>query len=184
MRRLLGDYLQLIPAATLIVVFDQWTKRMVDENLALGEAWAPWDWLLPYARLVHWSNTGSAFGMFQNLGTVFAILAVVVALFIIIYYPRIERQDWLVRLALILQLGGAVGNLVDRIRQGYVTDFISIGNFAVFNIADACISVGVVVLVIGMYVKDNRQKREILEAEGRMASVEPAEQWMHDGSGE
>lgn len=184
MRHLWRDYVELLLPAALLVALDQWTKWLVSTNLDYGEFWAPWHWLLPYARLVHISNTGSAFGMFQSLGTIFAILAVVVAIFIIVYYPKVERQDWLVRIALILQLGGAVGNLVDRIRQGYVTDFISIGNFAVFNIADSCISVGVVVLMLGIYIKDKHQKRETSTPLADLPPSETAELWTQDGRGE
>jgi signal peptidase II len=76
---------------------------------------------------------------------------------IIIYFPRIPREDWLLRLALALQLGGAVGNLIDRVTQGYVTDFISVGSFPVFNVADASISIGAVLLVISVLLKDREQ---------------------------
>ena len=157
MKRYLRDYLMLIIPAAIIVMLDQWTKWLVSTNLGYGEIWAPWHWLLSYARIVHFSNTGSAFGMFQGFGKVFMILAILVSIFILYYYPHVERKDWIIRLALTLQLAGAVGNLVDRLRQGYVTDFISVGNFAVFNVADACISVGTVVLIIGMYFHDKRE---------------------------
>lgn len=184
MRKSWRAYIQLILPTSLIVIFDQWTKWLVSSSLALGESWSPWPWLMPYARFVHWSNTGSAFGMFQSLGTLFAILAVFVSIFIIYYYPKIEPKDWLVRLALILQLGGAVGNLVDRIRQGYVTDFISVGNFAVFNVADSCISIGVVVLILGMYIHDNREKLKVSDSEGETKTLDSPDRMLQDRSGE
>ena len=59
-----------------------------------------------------------------------------------------------------MQFSGALGNLIDRLRQGHVTDFISVGNFAVFNIADSCISVGTVILLIGMYLYDKREQQK------------------------
>lgn len=152
----------LIIPASVIVLLDQWTKWLVSTNLDYGEMWAPWHWLLPYARIVHFSNTGSAFGMFQRFGSVFMILAILVSLFILYYFPQVDRRDWIIRLALTLQLGGAVGNLVDRLRQGYVTDFISVGTFAVWNVADACISVGTVVLLIGIYFHDKREQQTAL----------------------
>jgi signal peptidase II len=64
-----------------------------------------------------------------------------------------------------LLLGGAIGNLIDRFRQGYVTDFISVGKFPVLNIADASISVGVAILFIGMWLQE-RQKKQTPPAEG------------------
>jgi signal peptidase II len=178
LRRYLRDYLYLLIPAGMFILVDQWTKWLVSSNLALGEAWAPWPWLMPYARIIHWSNTGSAFGMFQGLGNMFAVLAVFVSIFILYYYPKIETSDWLVRLALTLQLSGAIGNLIDRIRQGYVTDFISVGNFAVFNVADSCISVGTVALVVGMYVRDLRERRN---SAGEPETGDPV---LQDGQGE
>ena len=64
------------------------------------------------------------------------------------------------RVALALQFGGALGNLIDRITIGHVTDFISVGNFAVFNVADSCITVGVLVMIIGIWQKDRQEKRD------------------------
>jgi signal peptidase II len=59
---------------------------------------------------------------------------------------------------LVLQLGGAIGNLIDRLSQGYVTDFISVGSFAVFNVADACITLGVIILLAGVWYKDRPRR--------------------------
>jgi signal peptidase II len=120
-------------------------------------------WITQFARIVHWQNTGAAFGMFQSLGNVFMILSMIVSVAIIYYYPQVPRQDRLIRLAMAMLLGGAVGNLVDRLYQGYVTDFVSISEFPVFNIADACISLGVVVLFVGMWFQE-REKEASKEA--------------------
>jgi signal peptidase II len=107
----------------------------------------PASWLAPYVRIINWHNTGSAFGLFQESGGIFAILAIIVSALIIYYFPRIDNGDWPLRLAMSLQLGGAVGNLIDRINLGYVTDYVSVGNFPVFNVADASITGGVIVLL-------------------------------------
>jgi signal peptidase II len=154
LRKFLQNYGFLILFAAAIVALDQWTKWLVRTNLDFEEMWAPWDWLLPYARIVHWKNSGAAFGMLPGLSDVFTILAIVVAIAIFYYYPQVPRGDWTLRLAMGLQMGGALGNLVDRLTQGYVTDFISVGNFPVFNVADSSISVGVAVLILGMWVKE------------------------------
>lgn len=93
--------------------------------------------------------------MFQELGAVFAVLAVIVSGAIIYYYPKVSSDDWAIRIALGLQLGGALGNLIDRLTMNYVvTDFISIGNFAVFNIADASITIGVILLIFTMWFRE------------------------------
>ena len=157
MKRYLRDYLVLFSIVGLILLLDQYTKALVRENIGLSEVWAPWPWLLPYARIVNWYNTGVAFGMFQGMGSVFSIVAVIVSIAIIYYFPRVSPKDWTLRLAMALQMAGALGNLIDRIIQGHVTDFISIGNFAVFNVADASITTGVIVLLLGVYLQERRK---------------------------
>ena len=161
----LRDYAILLSGAGLIIALDQWTKALVRANLAIGEQWAPWDWLLPYARIVHWTNRGAAFGMLQSAGMLFTILAFVVAGLILYYYPRVPYHEWTLRLALLLQLGGALGNLIDRLLHGQVTDFISIGSFAVFNVADASISIGAAVLLLGVWMQKEEAESPPEEAE-------------------
>jgi signal peptidase II len=165
------DYIQLLVLGGIIIAFDQWTKHLVRANLMVGESWSPWEWLEPYARFRHIHNTGAAFGLFQDMNLVFATLAVIVAFAILYFYPQAPRHEWALRLAMVLQFGGAVGNLVDRIARGYVTDFISVGNFAIFNIADASITMGVVVLLLGMLIKDWLDKKE---PEAQEAEFAPA----------
>jgi signal peptidase II len=91
---------------------------------------------------------------------IFILLPIVIAVGIIVYFRRIPDQDWSLRLALSLQLGGALGNLIDRITIGHVTDFISIGNFPVFNVADSAITVGVIILILGVWLQERREKAE------------------------
>jgi signal peptidase II len=164
------DYLFLFSVSGLIVLLDQFSKSTVRARLPLNERWAPFDFMGDYIRIVHWKNTGAAFGIFQNLGLVFTILAIVVSIAIIYYFPRVPREDWTFRLALALQLGGAVGNLLDRIFAGEVTDFISVGSFPVFNIADASIFIGVLLLIYGMWQKDRH-----LRVEKESGQVQPGE---------
>ncbi len=160
MKKYFQDYAFLGLIAGIVIILDQWTKSLVREYIPFGDVWSPWPWLAPYARIVHWKNTGAAFGMFQSFGGVFTILAIIVAIVILYYFPKVERGDWPLRIAMGLQLGGAIGNLIDRLLyQGNVTDFISIGNFAVFNVADASISVGVAVLILGVWIKEREQKK-------------------------
>jgi signal peptidase II len=173
LKKYLSDYLFLFIIAGVVIALDQWTKSLVRANLAIGQIWVPWEWLAPYARIVHWKNSGAAFGMFQNLTTVFMILPFIVAGLIIYYFPQIPRQDWPLRTALSLQMGGALGNLIDRLaRGGEVTDFISVGNFPVFNVADSSISIGVAVLIIGMWIQERRFKAIQAEAEGSPPETE------------
>jgi len=159
------DYLILIGVAGIVVALDQWTKWLVRQNVEFGGQWLPQGlgWLSPYARIVNWSNSGAAFGMFQNGNLVFTILAIIVIIAIIYYYPQVEANDWTLKLAMGLQLAGASGNLIDRLLVGKVTDFISIGTFAVFNFADSSITVGVIVLLIGVWIKERQEKKKAAE---------------------
>ncbi len=169
MKKYARDYIFLFLMAGVIIVLDQWTKYLVREELPFQAIWSPWPWLTPYARIVHWNNTGAAFGIFQGFGNVFTVLAIVVSIAILYYFPQVPRRDWTLRLAMGLQMGGAIGNLIDRLLFGSVTDFISVGNFAVFNIADASISLGVAILVLGMLAKEREgflEERERLRQEG------------------
>ncbi len=152
MNTFIKNYGFLFAVAGTVVVLDQVTKFIVRTNVLLGEMWSPWPWLTPYARIVHINNSGAAFGMLQGFADIFAILAIVVVVIILFYFPRIPHDEWALRLALGLQLGGALGNLIDRLRyQGHVTDFISVGTFPVFNIADASISIGVAILILSVW---------------------------------
>ncbi len=163
MKRVFEMYGLLCVVAGVIIALDQWTKWIVRTTLPLGATWLPesLEWLSPYARIVHWHNTGAAFGMFQNGSMIFAALAFVVIGAIIYYFPQVEKHDWMLRLAMSMQLGGASGNLIDRLlRDGRVTDFISVGSFPVFNIADASISVGTVILLLGVYLQERAGKKE------------------------
>jgi signal peptidase II len=161
LKKLLRTYSLLIVTAIVIISLDQYTKYLVRQNLDLWtETWVPWDWMLPYVRIVHVQNTGVAFGMFQGFGDIFSIIAIIVALIIVFYFPRVPASDWSLRLAMSLQLSGALGNLIDRLTIGHVTDFVSVGNFPVWNIADASITIGVVVLILGVWITEIEEKKK------------------------
>ncbi|MBL7163315.1 MAG: signal peptidase II [Anaerolineales bacterium] len=170
MKKYFSDYLFLAVLAGTIVALDQWTKWLVRAKLEFSHTWVPWDWLAPYARIINWKNTGAAFGVLQEFGGAFTILAFLVVGLILYFYPQIPRQDWSLRIALGMQMGGAIGNLVDRLARGFVTDWISVGSFPVFNVADSCISVGAAVLVIGMLIQERKLKAS------QTASEQPPEE--------
>jgi len=158
--KLITDYWLLFTVASFILIIDQISKAIVRNTIPFGGRWMPVEWLAPYFRFVYWENTGAAFGMFQNGGTIFGILAVIVSIFIIAYYPQVPKKEILMRIALAMQLAGALGNLIDRILFGPVTDFISVGDFAVFNVADASISVGVALLILALWINERKSKQE------------------------
>jgi signal peptidase II len=178
------DYLVLFGVAGVIIALDQWTKWLARENIPFGAQWLPeWlMWLSPYARFVHWYNSGAAFGMFQNGNLVFTILAILVIIAIVYYFPQVEAEDWTLKVARGLQLAGAAGNLIDRLMMGKVTDFISVGSFPVFNVADSSITIGVIVLLFGVWWKERQERKaaassqssagsEQLEVGGEQANV-------------
>jgi len=168
------DYLVLFGLAGVVIALDQWTKWLVRENIEFGSQWLP-DWLMwlsPYARIVHWYNSGAAFGMFQNGNLIFTTLAILVVIAIIYYYPQVEAEDGTLKVAMGLQLAGASGNLIDRLMMGKVTDFISVGTFPVFNVADSSITIGVVVLLIGVWIKERQEKKKAeLQVNSEQSSV-------------
>lgn len=163
LKKFLKTYWLLFLVAGLIIVLDQISKAYIRANFTEGvDMWAPWPWLLPYARILYVTNTGVAFGMFKNMGIIFAVLACIVSIAIFYYYPRVPAEDLTLRLAMGMQLAGAVGNLIDRIFfQGRVTDFISVGDFPVWNVADASITTGVAILLLGIWLQERRQKNEL-----------------------
>lgn len=161
------DYLLLLLGSGSLVALDTWTKALVTEKIPMGGSWLPdgLSWLHPYARFIHTSNVGTAFSMFDSIpqiNLIIGILAAVVSVAVIIIFPQIDRHEKLLRAAIILQLAGAVGNLISRIRYGHVVDFVSVGDFAVFNVADACITVGVALMILSIILDEikTRKKKE------------------------
>ena len=138
----------VIAAATLFT--DQVTKYLAITRLAPIRAWAPIPSLANFFTLTYTTNTGVAFGLFKDLGPIFVGVAVVVIVVIIFYQREVPEGAWLVHLALGLQLGGAAGNLADRLRLGHVVDFIHFHFWPVFNVADSAIVVGVILLMFAM----------------------------------
>jgi signal peptidase II len=163
LKRTKPELLILPVTATLILIADQITKYLVATQLEVGQSVDLIPWLAPVFSITHVTNTGVAFGMLQGLGSLFAIAHVVAAVAIILYARRLPPGQRALRLALGLALGGAVGNLIDRIRQGYVVDFFDVNfwplhDFPVWNVADNSIVIGVA-LLIGLLMWEERQER-------------------------
>jgi signal peptidase II len=153
-------YAPLFSIGAIIVFLDQITKEWVRNNLDYMEIFRPELWITEYARIIHWKNTGAAFGMFENMGQVFLVLSMFVTIAILYYYPRIPKEDWLLRLAMGFLFGGALGNMIDRIFHDYaVTDFVSILGLPVFNVADACITIGIAILFLSMLWQEYQEKK-------------------------
>ncbi len=132
--------------ALVIIVLDQVSKYLVATHLVLNEPRYIVPFLKPFFALTYIHNTGAAFGILQNQNLLFSIIAIVVIAIILVYVRSTPQPDLLIALTLGLQLGGAGGNLIDRLRYGYVIDFIYVKYWAISNVADICISLGVVLL--------------------------------------
>jgi signal peptidase II len=129
-------------AASLVVIADQLSKFLIRTNLDLGQS-VPEDGLV---RLSYVRNTGAAFGLLSNQTFLIILTAVVGIAILLLYYSYPLFGSLPVKVGLGLLLGGSVGNLVDRLRSGYVTDFIDLRVWPVFNLADSAIVVGVAIL--------------------------------------
>jgi len=144
--------------ALLVVLLDQLSKFWIRSNLAGGEA-------LPEVglfRLVHITNTGATFGLFQNQSFLLTIAAFTGIVFILLiffsasrYFPFLGTTFG--KMALGLVLGGTIGNLIDRLRFGRVTDFIGIGIWPIFNLADSAVTVGVILFAY-LFLSSGREE--------------------------
>src|SRR4051812_12402572 len=114
----------LFGTAAAVLAVDQITKMLVTTRLAVGETWAPIPALSDYVAITRSLNTGAALGILPWAGNLFLIVALAMIVGIVIFYRRISAGRWLERIALGLLLGGALGNAIDRIRLGYVVDFV------------------------------------------------------------
>lgn len=150
----------LVPLIALLAfVLDQLTKYWVSTQLAIGQAWMPIAVLEPFVVIRHVRNSGAAFGMFPAASNIFLLIAVIVVVGIArYYYARVHTASLWVRISLGLMLGGALGNMLDRIRFAYVVDFIDLGWWPVFNVADSCIVIGVFMLAVYMAFVQPREK--------------------------
>ena len=159
-----GQRMILFLVAALVIVVDHFTKLYIENWLPLNHSWAPVPELGSYFRITHVSNTGAAFGLFPGGSLFFTVIAIVVGAVIILYNYGLPAGHPLLRLALGLQLGGALGNLIDRLRLGHVTDFLDFGPWPVFNVADMAIVAGVVILGFLM-IQEEREMRALAKAE-------------------
>ncbi len=143
-----GVWREWIVAATALaaLVADQATKFLVRENMAIGESWPAEG----FFRLTHGTNTGSAFGLFQDQTTILTIASVFAIGFIVYFYRSHSDRSWITKFTVGLLLGGAVGNLIDRLVAGKVTDFIDVGPWPIFNLADSSITVGITLLIASL----------------------------------
>lgn len=142
--------------SVIIIVLDQWTKIIADSDLSYG---VPVE-VLPFFNLTLQYNTGAAWSFLSDAGGwqrwLFTAIAIVVSVVIVIWMTRLKAKEQLLASGLCLILGGAIGNVIDRILYGHVVDFISLHYqgwyFPAFNIADSAITVGAFLLILDMFI--------------------------------
>jgi len=153
----LSRILLVVGVAVLVFAIDRVTKTWVSENIPLGTARPV---VGDYVRIVHAQNTGAAFGLLPERTTLLSVLSVVAVLAIVYYYRQIASNSSLVSATLGMQLGGAFGNLLDRVTQGYVVDFVDVGirdvRFWAFNVADSSIVVGIILVTLALWYEEHR----------------------------
>lgn len=152
-------------AIAIIVIFlDQVTKWFVVKNMQLGEEIII---IEPYLSFLSHRNRGAAWGMLEGQMWLFYIVTVVVAAGIIYFFHKEAQGHRLFGISLMLLLGGAIGNFIDRLVSGEVVDFISVlipvinYDFPIFNIADAALSIGVVTLIIHIIMDEKKNKEKV-----------------------
>ncbi|CAG0930748.1 signal peptidase II [Thermoflexales bacterium] len=150
-------------AAGLVMFIDQAVKYFVSAALPLGAAWSPLPGPQPLIQIVHVANTGFAFGLFRDLGLVPILVPLLISGFIVLYVRRLHADQKFMAAALGLTLGGALGNVIDRIRIGYVIDYFDIGVGVLrnaSNFADWSIVLGVILLSVAMFLEERKLQKE------------------------
>lgn len=145
--RQVGIYVAIV---LLVYLSDQISKLLIENNILLGES-TPIIKGIVHLTLVH--NTGAAFGLFSSFPQIFSGIAVLSVVFIVVFLAAKHSElSPVTRYALCFVLGGTIGNLTDRLRVGFVIDFIDLRIWPVFNLADTCITIGVGMLIISMAI--------------------------------
>ncbi|MBI2773093.1 MAG: signal peptidase II [Chloroflexi bacterium] len=147
--------------AVAVYALDRLTKSWVVANVPLNEAR---DVVDGWIRIAHVRNTGAAFGLLPERTSILSILSIVAVLLILYYYRDIAARSAPIAATLGMQLGGATGNLVDRIGQGYVVDFVDVGfpdgwRFWAFNVADSSIVVAIFLVTFLLWLEERRPPR-------------------------
>ena len=144
----------------LIVVADQFSKTWIRTNLPEGRSLFETGFL----RITHVHNTGAAFGLFPDQSLALIVVALIgitaILAYVLVIYRYFPLPDGMLgKLALGLVFGGTLGNLIDRLRFGYVIDFIDFGFWPAFNVADSAITVGVIIFAYSLLRLARAEKR-------------------------
>jgi signal peptidase II len=142
-----------VALAGALLVLDRITKAWATRTLVLGD---PHPLIGNSIRLTRVHNSGGAFGVLAGNPLIFVIVSFVIAVAVLVAFILLRGRSPVLRLALVLVFVGAVGNLIDRLSVGYVVDFFEIVGFPVFNVADSCVTVGAILIVLYALVGGGR----------------------------
>jgi signal peptidase II len=155
LRRFLDLVVPAVAATGVVVALDQGTKALATSLVSRGDRLE----LLPFLHLENVRNRGVAFGIGGDISAVLIGATIVVLLGFLVFLAVRGGGGWLVWLPAALLIGGALGNLADRVREGAVTDFIDLPLWPTFNLADVAIIVGVLLLLIDVERSEGRRSR-------------------------
>jgi len=150
--------------AAFVILLDQWTKWLIVKNMEFGERISVWD---PWFGILSHRNRGAAWRMLEGQMWLFSIITIGVICAVLYFYHKEAKGKPIFQVGLMLLLGGAIGNFIDRIFRGEVVDFVSVlipvinYDFPIFNIADAALTMAVVILMIGIIMEDKKGKKQV-----------------------
>ena len=150
--------------ALVIIAADQFTKWLVLQNMEIGERIPVFE---PYLAWLSHRNRGAAWGMLEGQMWLFAIITIAVIIGILYYFHKHAKGQPLFQLSLMVILGGAIGNFIDRMLYGEVVDFIDVliplinYDFPIFNIADAALTIGVILMIIFVIYDEKQEKKKV-----------------------
>jgi signal peptidase II len=179
--RLARSWWIVLVTAGVVIGLDRWTKELIREAMPLYSSTTPVPALEGYLSFQHVNNYGAAFGIFQGGRIFFTVVAFAVSIGILYYAAQhLPIGERFVRLLLGLEMGGAIGNVIDRLEQGFVTDFIVTGIPGIYyipnwNVADSAVVGGVIGLAIVILWQDIQAARQEKAAQAAGHSVESAE---------
>lgn len=149
--------------AAFVIILDQWTKWLVVQNMKLGERIGIAE---PYFGLLSHRNRGAAWGMLEGQMWLFYIVTIIVIAGIIYFFHKEAKGYPLFGLSLMLLLGGAIGNFIDRLWRKEVVDFVDVlipvinYDFPIFNVADAALTVGVILIILHLILDEMKNKKK------------------------
>lgn len=139
----------------ILVIIDQLSKYYIQSTMMLGESIPVWEDIFHITYIL---NSGAAFGMMANQTAFFIVLALAIVGAVIYFYPTIRRESRVMKLGIGLLLGGAIGNLIDRVQIGMVVDFFDFRIWPIFNIADIGIVCGAgIILAVSFLTRDKSE---------------------------